>query len=208
MTLPLTVPKLMPIPLVDLAAQYRSIQHEIDAAMRDVVERGDFVLGAAVGAFETAWAHYCGVSHAVGVGSGPDALFLALQALGLRSGDEVLVPAMTFAATAEAVIYCGARPVLVDVSPQDLLLDPERAEAAITARTRGIIAVHLYGTMADIEALGSLADRHGLWLLEDAAQAHGATWRGKRAGSIGAAACFSFYPGKNLGAYGDGGAVT
>src|SRR5438477_11912634 len=153
MTLPLASPNLAPIPLVDLAAQYRSIRHEIDAAMRHVVERGDFVLGAAVGAFETAFADYCGVSHAVGVGSGTDALFLALQALGLRPGDEVLVPAMTFAATAEAVVYCGARPVLVDVCAEDLLIDPERAEAAITARTRGIIAVHLYGMTADIEAL-------------------------------------------------------
>src|SRR6266516_1701887 len=125
-----TVTELQSVPLVDLAAQYRSIQHEIDEAIHDVVERGDFILGAAVGAFEAAFARYCGVPHAVGVGSGTDALFLALQALGLRPGDEVLVPAMTFAATAEAVVYCGARPVLVDVCPDDLLLDPERVEAA------------------------------------------------------------------------------
>ncbi len=197
-----------PIPLVDLAAQYRAIQGEVDAAIQDVVARGDFTLGAAVRDFEAAFAAYCGVPHAVGVGSGTDALTLALRALGLRPGDEVIVPAMTFAATASSVAHCGARPVFVDVRPDDLLIAPEAVERAITPRTRCLIPVHLYGTVADVDALGELARVHGLWLLEDAAQAHGATWQGRRAGSFGQAACFSFYPGKNLGAYGDAGAVT
>ncbi len=196
------------IPLVDLAAQYRSIQAEIDDAIHDVIRRGDFILGGAVRAFEEAFAAYCGVPYAVGVGSGTDALYLTLRALGLQPGEEVIVPSTTFAATAEAVVYCGARPVFVDVDLDDLLIDPRAAETAITRRTRGIVAVHLYGTVADMTALGAIAQRHGLWVLEDAAQAHGATWMGQSAGSFGAAGCFSFYPGKNLGAYGDGGAVT
>jgi dTDP-4-amino-4,6-dideoxygalactose transaminase len=196
------------IPLVDLSAQFRSIDHEMTEAIRQVVERGDFILGEALNEFEAAFARYCGVPHAVGVASGTDALFLTLRALGVRAGDEVIVPAMTFAATAEAVAYCGARPVLVDVCPDDLLLDPEQVRAAITSRTRGIIAVHLYGMMADLEALSAISGDHDLWLLEDAAQAHGARWRDKRAGSLGVAGCFSFYPAKNLGAYGDAGAIT
>jgi dTDP-4-amino-4,6-dideoxygalactose transaminase len=196
------------VPLVDLAAQYAAIGHEVDSALRRVIEKGDFILGKAVGEFEAAFASYTGVPHAIGVGSGTDALFLALLALNLRPGDEVIVPGMTFVATAEPVIYCGARPVFVDVRPDNLLIDPAAVEAAITPRTRGILPVHLYGMPADMDALGEIAKRHGLWVLEDACQAHGATWRGRRVGTFGAAACFSFYPGKNLGAYGDGGMIV
>ncbi len=198
----------MNVPLVDLSAQYVAIEHEIASAMRWVMDRGDFVLGAAVRDFEAAFASYCGVPYAIGVGSGTDALFLAMRALELRPGDEVIVPAMTFVATAEPVIYCGARPVFVDVRPDDLLMDPDLVEAAITPRTRGIVPVHLYGTLGDMDALRDIARRHDLWLLEDACQAHGATLGNRRAGSFGVVGCFSFYPGKNLGAYGDGGIIT
>jgi dTDP-4-amino-4,6-dideoxygalactose transaminase len=198
----------MAVPLVDLAAQYSTIEEEIDDALRRVIHKGDFVLGEAVREFEAAFANYCGVPHAVGVGSGTDALFLAMKALNLGPGDEVIVPAMTFVATAEPVMYCGARPVFVDVRADDLLMDASRVEAAITPRTRGILPVHLYGMPADMDTLGDIARRHGLWLVEDAAQAHGATLNGRRIGGFGSMACFSFYPGKNLGAYGDGGAVV
>jgi dTDP-4-amino-4,6-dideoxygalactose transaminase len=196
------------VPLVDLSVQYATIRNSIDSAVRGVIERGDFVLGTAVREFEASFASYCDVAHAVGVGSGTDALFLALRALDVGHQDEVIVPAMTFVATAEAVVYCGARPVFVDVCAEDLQIDPAAVEAAITPRTRGIVPVHLYGMPADMDALTRIAERHGLWLVEDAAQAHGTTWRGRRVGSFGAAACFSFYPGKNLGAYGDGGMVV
>jgi len=198
----------MNVPLVDLGAQYATIAHEIDGALRRVLDKGDFVLGAAVREFEAAFASYSDVPHAIGVGSGTDALFLAMRALDLGPGDEVIVPAMTFVATAEPVIYCGARPVFVDVRPDDLLMDAAAVEAAITPRTRGIVPVHLYGMPADMDTLCAIARRHGLWLLEDAAQAHGATLHGRRVGGFGTMACFSFYPGKNLGAYGDGGLVT
>ena len=197
-----------PIPLLDLRAQYRAIHSEIDAVIRDVVERGEFILGSAVREFEAAWAERCGVPYAVGVGSGTDALFLALRALNVQPGDEVIVPALTFLATASTVVHVGARPVFVDVKPDDLLIDPATIESAITPRTRGIIGVDLYGMVADMAELEEVAQRHGLWLLEDAAQAHGATYCGQPAGSFGRLACFSFYPGKNLGAYGDAGAVV
>jgi dTDP-4-amino-4,6-dideoxygalactose transaminase len=196
------------VPLVDLAAQYAAIEHEIASAIGSVMDHGDFVLGTAVRDFEAAFATYCGVPYAVGVGSGTDALFLAMRALELRPGDEVIVPAMTFVATAEPIIYCGARPVFVDVRPDDLLMDPNLVEAAITRRTRGIVPVHLYGTLADMDALRDIARHHDLWLLEDACQAHGARLGNLRAGSFGVMGCFSFYPGKNLGAYGDGGLIT
>jgi dTDP-4-amino-4,6-dideoxygalactose transaminase len=195
------------IPLVDLAAQYAALREEVEVAIRGVLERNDFILGAAVAEFETAFAAYVGAAHGVGVASGTDALILALRALGLGPGDEIIVPAMTFVATASAVAACGARPVFVDVRPGDLLMDPATVEAAVGPRTRALLPVHLYGLAADMDALGAIAQRHGLWLVEDAAQAHGATWRGRRVGTFGAAGCFSFYPGKNLGAYGDAGMV-
>jgi len=196
------------VPLVDLSAQYATIRHEIDPALQRVLDKGDFILGGAVAEFEAAFANYCSVPFAVGVGSGTDALFLALQTLKLGAQDEVIVPAMTFVATAEPVAYCGARPVFVDVLPDTLSIDPVAVEAAITPRTRGILPVHLYGMAADMDALGAIAQRHGLWVLEDAAQAHGATFHGRPVGTFGVAACFSFYPGKNLGAYGDAGMVV
>jgi dTDP-4-amino-4,6-dideoxygalactose transaminase len=181
------------IPLVDLSAQYATIQREIEPVVLDVLARGAFTLGEELRAFEAAFARYCGVPHAVGVGSGTDALYLALRALNLRPGDEVIVPSTTFAATAEAVAYCGAKPVFVDVTEDDLLVDPSAVAAAVTPRTVGLLPVHLYGLLADVEALGATAARHGLWMIEDAAQAHGATLpSGGRAGRLGTAGCFSF----------------
>jgi dTDP-4-amino-4,6-dideoxygalactose transaminase len=197
-----------PIALVDLKAQRQRLDGEIHAAIAKVFDRCDFILGEAVGLFEREFADYCQVPHAVAVASGTDALQLACRALGLGAGDEVIVPAMTFASTAFAVSLTGARPVLVDVRAADALIDPDKIEAAITPRTKAIIPVHLYGRCAAMDAVGAIAAKHGLAVIEDAAQAHGATYRGKRAGSLGDLGCFSFYPGKNLGAYGDGGLVT
>lgn len=196
------------IPLVDLRAQYRSIRSEIDEAMARVIERTAFVQGEEVEAFEAEFARYCGVPHAVACGNGTDALELALQAVGVKPGDEVITVSHTFTATAEAVVNVGARPVFVDVDPQTLLLDVEQVEAAVTSRTSAVLPVHLYGQMVDMDPLVGIARRKGLKIVEDAAQAHGARYKGLRAGSFGDAATFSFYPGKNLGAYGDGGAVV
>ncbi len=196
------------IPFLDLAAQYRSIKPEIDAAMLSVLESGRFVSGGKVLAFEEAFARYCGTSEAVAVNSGTSALHLALLASGIGKGDEVITVSMTFAATVAAILYAGATPILVDVRSDTWTMDPEAAERAITPRTKAILPVHLHGRMADTEALLALAERHGLVLLEDAAQAHGAERAGRRAGSIGHIGCFSFYPGKNLGAYGEGGAIV
>jgi dTDP-4-amino-4,6-dideoxygalactose transaminase len=196
-----------PVPLVDLKAQYRTIQSEVDEAVRRVIERADFILGAEVEAFEQQFAAYCGVEHAVSCGSGTDALHLALKAFDIAEGDEVIIPAMTFVATALAVTMCGARPVLVDIDPEAALIDAANIERAISAKTRAILPVHLFGQCADMEAINDLANRHGLRVIEDAAQAHGAQFNGMKAGAIGDIGCFSFYPGKNLGAYGDGGVV-
>ena len=197
-----------PIPLVDLKAQRSTIIGEVQAAMAKVIDRCDFILGEDVRRFEQEFAAYCGAAHATGVASGTDALHLACRALALGDGDEVIVPAMTFAATALGVSLTGARPVLVDVRAEDALIDPAKIEAAITPRTRAIIPVHLYGQCADMDAIAAIAARHSLMVIEDAAQAHGALHAGRCAGSIGDFGCFSFYPGKNLGAYGDGGLVT
>jgi dTDP-4-amino-4,6-dideoxygalactose transaminase len=194
--------------LVDLKAQHRAISEEIEAAIAGVVERCDFILGEEVFLFESEFAEYCGVPSAIGVASGTDALHLACRALNIGAGDEVIVPAMTFAATAFAVSLTGARPVIVDVREDDALIDPEKIERAITSRTKAIIPVHLYGQCADMAAIGAVACEHSLAVIEDAAQAHGAVYAGKRAGALGDIGCFSFYPGKNLGAYGDGGLVT
>ena len=196
------------IPLVDLRAQRATLKAEIDAAIARILDRGDFILGEDVRLFEAEFAAYCRVPHAVGVASGTDALHLACRALDLGPGDEAIVPAMTFAATAFAVSLTGAKPVLVDVRREDALIDPAKIEAAITPRTKAIVPVHLYGQCADMDAIGAIAARHGIAVIEDAAQAHGATCGTARAGSIGDIGCFSFYPGKNLGAYGDGGAIT
>jgi dTDP-4-amino-4,6-dideoxygalactose transaminase len=196
------------IPLVDLCAQNSNLDPDIQEAIAGVLGRGDFILGEELRLFEREFAEYCQVRYAVGVGSGTDALLLACRALELGEGDEVIIPAMTFAATAFAVSLSGARPVLVDVRADDGLIDPAKIEAAVTPRTRAIIPVHLYGQCADMAAICEIAARHSLAVIEDAAQAHGATYRGKCAGSLGDLGCFSFYPSKNLGGCGDGGLVT
>ena len=197
------------VPFQDIPLQIRNIKPEIDAAVQAVLAHGEFILGPEVATFEREWAEYCRVPHAVGVGSGTDALHLILRALGIGPGDEVITVANTFIATAEAISYAGAKPVLADCRIEDFLLDPAAAAAAITPRTRAIIPVHLYGQPADMDALGALAQNSGLALIEDAAQAHGASLAdGRVCGSLGVAAAFSYYPIKNLGAFGDGGAVT
>ena len=196
------------IPLVDLKAQYLTIKEEIDAAIAEVVESCQFVLGDKVEAFESDFARYCQTKHAVGVNSGTSALHLALLAAGIRPGDEVITVSYTFVASVAAICYTGARPILVDIDPRSCTMDPARLEAAITPRTKAIMPVHLYGNCADMDPILEIARRHDLIVIEDAAQAHGAEYQGKRAGSIGDLACFSFYPGKNLGAYGEAGAVV
>ena len=195
------------IPLVDLAAQYGAIRPEIDEAIARVLRRGWFILGEELRAFEGAFARYCGVAHAVGVGSGTEALHLALVALGAGEGREVITAANTAVPTVSAISFSGARPVLVDVEESTALLDPQRLEDAIGPRTAAVVPVHLYGQCADMDPIRTVCSRHGLPILEDGAQAHGAAYRGRRAGSLGEAAAFSFYPSKNLGAYGDGGMV-
>jgi dTDP-4-amino-4,6-dideoxygalactose transaminase len=196
------------IPLVDLRAQYARIQNAVDEAIGRTLGRADFILGRELELFEEEFAAYCGVRHCVGCANGTDAIQLLCRALEIGEGGEVVVPAMTFVATALGVSQAGARPVLADVDPETGLLDPHQAEAAITPRTRAILAVHLYGQCVDGAAFRDIAARRGVLFLEDAAQAHGASSAGRRAGALGQAAAFSFYPGKNLGAYGDGGCVT
>ncbi len=198
----------MQIPLVDLQAQYRSISSEVATAMQEVLDETGFILGRQVKAFEESFANFSGAKHCIGVANGTDALHLILRAAGIGPGDEVIVPAFTFVATALGVMLAGATPVMVDVRREDALIDPDQIEKAITPRTKAIMAVHLYGRCADMDAIYKVAKAHGLKVYEDAAQAHGATFHGRAAGSIGDAAGFSFYPGKNLGAYGDGGAIT
>lgn len=196
------------VPFTDLAAMTSEVRAAVDQGWERLLQSGRFIGGEAVEEFEQAWAAYCEVPHAVGVGNGTDALRLVLSALGIGGGDEVIVPANTFVATAEAVIQAGATPRFADVSSRTLLLTPEQMEAAVTARTRAVIVVHLYGQMPEMDGLCHAAARAGLVVIEDAAQAHGATWHGRRAGTIGRAGCFSFYPGKNLGAFGDAGTVV
>jgi dTDP-4-amino-4,6-dideoxygalactose transaminase len=198
----------MNVPIVDLRAQYLRIQPEIDAAVARVVASTQFIGGEECRLFEQEFAAFCGTAHAVGVANGTDALTLALRAYGVGPGDEVATVANTFIATGEAILLNGARPVFVDVDEASFTMDPRALEQAITPRTKLVLPVHLYGHPADMEAILAVAARHGLPVLEDAAQAHGASVAGKRAGSLGHAACFSFYPGKNLGAYGDAGMVT
>ena len=196
------------VPFSDLAAMTREIREAVDEGWDRLLQGSRFIGGEAVEEFEQAWAEYCGTRHAIGVANGTDALQLTLMALGIGPGDEVVVPSNTFVASAEAVVLAGATPRFADVSPRTMLLTPHDLLAAITPRTRAVIVVHLYGQMPDMDALSRTADKAGIWLLEDAAQAHGASWRGRPAGSIGQAGCFSFYPGKNLGAFGDAGAVV
>jgi dTDP-4-amino-4,6-dideoxygalactose transaminase len=198
----------MQLPFVDLAAQRAALGDELRGAFLEALDRGDYILGSDVAAFETEFAAYCGVRHAIGVDSGTSALELALRAHGIGTGDEVILPANTFVATAFAVYHCGARPVLVDVDEETALIDVELLRSAITPQTRAIMPVHLYGQPADMDAIMAIAAEHGLVVVEDACQAHGARYRGRRAGALGSSAAFSFYPGKNLGAHGDGGIVV
>ena len=196
------------IPFVDLKAQYLSVKEEIDAAVLGVLDSTQFVLGKEVAAFEELFAAYTQTSHVMGVNTGTSALHLALLAAGIGPGDEVITTPFTFVATASAIDYTGATPVFVDIDPVSYMIDPSKIEAAITPRTRAILPVHLYGQPADMDPIMDIAKRRGLVVVEDAAQAHGAEYKGRRVGSIGDLGCFSFYPGKNLGAYGEGGAVT
>jgi dTDP-4-amino-4,6-dideoxygalactose transaminase len=198
----------MPVLFVDLQAQYRAIKTEVDEAIRRVLDTSAFILGREVEAFERAFAEYVGARACVGVSNGTAAIQLALQACGVGPGDEVVVPANTFFATAEAVSTAGATPVFVDCDPVTYNLDAARIEAVINERTRAVIPVHLYGQPADLDAVFEVAERHDLLVIEDAAQAHGARYKGSRVGPLARAGCFSFYPGKNLGAYGEGGAVV
>jgi dTDP-4-amino-4,6-dideoxygalactose transaminase len=196
------------VPFLDVGASYRELKPEYDEAYQRVMNSGWFVLGKEVEAFEAQFAGHCGVRHCIGTGNGLDALFLILRGYGIGPGDEVVIPAHTFIATWLAVSHAGATPVPVEPDEQTFQMDPRKVAAALTERTRAIVPVHLYGNVGRMDKLRELASRHSLRLIEDAAQAHGATWNGARAGSLGDAAAFSFYPAKNLGAFGDGGAVV
>jgi dTDP-4-amino-4,6-dideoxygalactose transaminase len=196
------------IPYLDLQAQYRSIKDEIDSAVLRVLDSTQYILGEEVAAFEREFAGYCQASQAIGVNSGTSALHLALLAAGIGPGDEVITVPFTFVATVSAICYTGATPVFVDIEPDYFTMDPSKVEAAITPKTKAIMPVHLYGQPADMDPIAEIARRRGLIVIEDAAQAHGSEYHGRRCGSIAEIAGFSFYPGKNLGAYGEGGAVT
>jgi len=196
------------VPFVDLKAQYRGIKSEIAAAISSVLESGQYVLGDEVTAFEAEFASYCGARYAIGLNSGTSALHLALLAANIGPGDEVITVPFTFVATVAAICYTGARPVFVDIDPESYTMNADHLEGAITEQTKAILPVHLYGQPADMDAILAIARRHGLVVIEDAAQAHGAEYKGGRVGSMGDLACFSLYPGKNLGAYGEGGMVT
>ena len=196
------------IPLIDLKKQYETIKDEINRTIQQVINDGRFILGPDVAAFEEKMAAYLGVKYAVGVGSGTDALEIALLALGIGDGDEVITTPFTFIATAEAITNCGARPVFVDIDPKTYCIDPDLIEAKITEKTKAILPVHLYGHPAEMDKILNLAKKYNLKVIEDCAQAVGAEYRGKRVGSIADAGCLSFFPGKNLGCFGDGGMVV
>lgn len=202
------LPELKPIPLLELHGQYVSIKREVDIAMTRVIENSDFILGSELELFESEFAAYCGSRCCIGVDSGLSALELVLRAWGIGAGDEVITAANTFIATALAISNTGATPVLVDVDPHTFNIDPEAMRSAITPRTKAIVPVHLYGSPAEMDTINAIAAKYDVAVLEDACQAHGARYKGRRAGSLGHAAAFSFYPGKNLGAYGDGGAIV
>jgi dTDP-4-amino-4,6-dideoxygalactose transaminase len=199
---------LIRVPYVDLKAQYHTIKSEIDAAIARVLESSQFILGEEVAGFEQDFAAYCGVTACIALNSGTSALHLALLAAGIGPGDEVVTVPFTFIASVAAIVYTGARPVLVDIDPRTFNMDPAAIESAITTRTKAILPVHLYGHPADMDPIMDIARRHNLIVIEDAAQAHGANYKGRPAGSVGDIGCFSFYPAKNLGAYGEAGAVT
>ncbi len=196
------------IPFLDLARTQRRIATPLEERWRRILQETSFILGPEVREFEAAFASWLGVAACVGLANGTDALVIALRALGLKPGDEVIVPAYSFFATAEAVVLAGGQPVFCDVDPETLNLDPADAARRVTDRTAGILGVHLYGRPFDVDAVLQLCERRGLWLIEDAAQAHGAVWKGTKVGGFGQLAAWSFYPTKNLGCFGDGGAVT
>lgn len=196
------------VPFLDLKAQYAEIKEEVNAAVLNVLESTQFVLGGEVKAFEEDFAAYCQTEHCVAMNSGTSALHMALLALDIGPGDEVITVSSTFIATTAAIRYAGATPIFVDVDENSWTMDPALIEAAITPKTKAIMPVHLHGRVADMEGIGAVAEKHGLHVIEDAAQAHGAAIKDRRAGSFGAIGCFSFYPGKNLGAYGEGGAAV
>ncbi|HXV13405.1 MAG TPA: DegT/DnrJ/EryC1/StrS family aminotransferase [Candidatus Krumholzibacteria bacterium] len=196
------------VPFLDLTLQHRALRTEISAAVERTLDRGDFILGAPLEEFEREFARYCDCEFAVGLSSGTAALHLALVALGVGAGDEVVTVPNSFIATVESILYTGATPVLVDVDPDTFVLDPAAFERAITPRTKAVVPVHLYGQPCDMETINAIASRHGIAVVEDACQAHGATFHGRKTGSFGTAAAFSFYPTKNLGTIGDGGALT
>ena len=198
----------MPVPFLNLKAQHQALKAEILAAVAEVLDSAAFAGGPYVAKFEEEFAAYCTTKYAIGVGNGTDALWFALLALGVGPGDEVITVANTFIATAEAITYCGAKPVFVDIDEETYNMNPALLERAITPRTKAIIPVHLYGQMADMDPIMEIARKHKLPAVEDASQAHGAEYKGKRAGTIGDVGCFSFYPGKNLGACGEGGACV
>ncbi len=198
----------MNVPFLDLKSQYLSIKSEIDSAIQQVIEKTAFAGGPFVETFEKQFAVYCNCEHGIGVSSGTSALWLALLGLGIGAGDEVITTPNTFIATAEAISYAGATPVFVDIDETSYNIDPNLLAAAITPKTKAIIPVHLFGQMADMTAICEIAREHNLYVIEDASQAHGAMHRGKKAGEFGHAACFSFYPGKNLGAYGEAGGIV
>src|SRR6476646_2525607 len=198
----------MTVPFMDLKLQYGALKEDILAAVTHVLDSGQYVLGAEVSAFEEEFASFCGVRYGIAVNSGTSALHLAMLAAGIGPGDEVITVSMTFVATVAAIGYTGARPVFVDIDPASYTMDPAKIEAAITERTKAIVPVHLYGQPADMDPIVEIARRHNLIVIEDAAQAHASEYKGRRVGSLGDLACFSFHPGKNLGAYGEGGAVV
>ena len=198
----------MKVPFVDLQAQYTAIKNEIDQAVANVIAAAAFIGGPSVSRFEEDFANYCGVRYCIGVGNGTDALFIVLRALGIGRGDEVITVANSFIATSEAITMTGAKVVFADCDPETYNIDTEQVSRLLTSRTKAIVPVHLYGRPADMLSLNNLAGKHGLFIVEDAAQAHGAEINGRRAGAFGHAGCFSFYPAKNLGAYGDGGAIV
>jgi dTDP-4-amino-4,6-dideoxygalactose transaminase len=198
----------MKVPFLDLSAHHQPIREQLDAAIRDVIDANAFAGGPFVASFERDFAHYCGTNHAIGVGNGTDALWLTLLALEVGPGDEVITVPSTFLATAEAISYCGARPKFVDVDEQTYTMDPALLEKAITPKTKAILPVHLFGQCADMDPILEIGRRHGIPVVEDACQAHGALYKNRRAGSLGVAGCFSFYPGKNLGALGEAGGIT
>jgi dTDP-4-amino-4,6-dideoxygalactose transaminase len=198
----------MKVPFLDLHAHHQPIREQLEAAIGDVIDKSAFAGGPFVAAFESDFARFCGCKHVMGVGNGTDALWLSLLALQVGPGDEVITVSSTFMATAEAISYCGARPKFVDIDEQTYTMDPALLERAISPRTKAIIPVHLFGQCADMDPILDIANKHGLPVVEDACQAHGAQYKGRKAGTMGVLGCFSFYPGKNLGALGEAGGVT